>query len=1014
MGINIGIDVGSVSLKIALICDPDYVEQIWGCVEGGILKDRGEVRGKRLFLSPYMRIMGNPIQSTLDYLKKLEVFIPGMGSVRTTGVGGKLLAEVLGASFENEFKAIAKGIEVLYPKVRTVFEMGGMSSKYLLLEEDPETGRIGIVDYSTNGDCAAGTGSFMDQQAKRLRFSVEEIGDIVMRTDRSAQIAGRCSVFAKSDMIHAQQKGYKPEEILKGLCEAVARNFKGAITKGKPILKPVIFIGGVAANKGIAEAIREVFGIEPEEFIIPEEYAWIEAIGAAWISLEEEMGHYDLESAQEILDRSESPFPTNPPLTLERVLLLRDRVKPYSFEGKELPVDAYIGVDIGSVSTNLVLMDENGDLIHGIYLRTEGRPIEKVAQGLKEIKELFGDRVRIKGVGTTGSGRELIGELIGADTINDEITAHKTGAMFAGRTLVGREPDTIFDIGGQDSKFISIENGVVVDFTMNEACAAGTGSFLEERSEELGIKIEDFAGIALSSKAPIKLGERCTVFMEQDVNAYLQRGASKEDVIAGLAYSIAYNYINRVVRGRRIGDSIFFQGGTAYNDSVAAAFSIVLGKEIIVPPHNGVIGAWGAALLAKEKVEALGLKTRFRGYDVEKINYTVREFTCKGCSNFCNMQEFNIEGERTYWGDKCSERYRKRARAETEPIIQDLFALREKVIMDGYDPNSGDGPAIGIPRAMFFYELFPFFNAFLQELGFKVVVTEPTNTGIAHRGEEIAVGEPCFPVMVAHGHIDDLLNKGVDFILIPNIINAPVPEGLEVPESYFCPWAQTLPWVLRRAPELERKGALEKIIAPNIRFRFGKEFVAKSLYSEFKRFGLSRSEIYAATEAAYRAQDRFTRTLRKAGEEAVQTLMENKELGIILVGRPYNIYDKSITLDIPGKLRRYYGANIIPLDFLNVTEIDVSDVNFNMFWHSGRRILAAGKIASEHENLHLIYITNFKCGPDSFIKHYVGKASGKPFLVLQLDGHGNDTGIMTRCEAYLDSKGFLRRWRKGR
>ncbi len=329
-------------------------------------------------------------------------------------------------------------------------------------------------------------------------------------------------------------------------------------------------------------------------------------------------------------------------------------------------------------------------MVKEIYVKTDGRPVEVVNKGLADIWNEMGPRLNILGVATTGSGRELIGELIGADTVNDEITAHKTGATFIGRKLIDRVPDTIFEIGGQDSKFISLQDGVVVDFAMNEACAAGTGSFLEEQAEKLGINIiGEFAELALSSEAPVRLGERCTVFMERDVNSYLQRGADKKDLVAGLAYSIAYNYLNRLVGRRHIGDTIYFQGGTAYNDSVAAAFSMILDKDIIVPPYNGVVGAIGAALLAREKMSATSAPSRFRGWDLEKVDYTMREFTCKGCSNECDIRQFTIGDEKTYWGDKCSDRYRKRAKVDREPIIRDLVEFRNALFYSYVDRGRG-------------------------------------------------------------------------------------------------------------------------------------------------------------------------------------------------------------------------------------------------------------------------------------------------------------------------------------
>ncbi|MGH9680344.1 MAG: BadF/BadG/BcrA/BcrD ATPase family protein, partial [Candidatus Acidiferrales bacterium] len=335
------------------------------------------------------------------------------------------------------------------------------------------------------------------------------------------------------------------------------------------VLAPVAFIGGVSQNAGVAAAMADAFHLKPEEMIFPPLYAWMGAIGAALLASLKEVQtfHFDGAGSEEHDSTSKSYCE---PLSLENVLLLRDhpaasRTEPLPEVGRAA-IPAYLGIDIGSVSTNLALLDESGRLLHGIYLRTAGRPIEVVNQGLHEIEGLFGSRVRIRGVGTTGSGRELIGELIGADTINDEITAHKTGAMYVNHRIVrnldgagGNSPDvdTIFEIGGQDSKYISIDRGVVVDFAMNEACAAGTGSFLEEQAERLGVLIkEEFARLALSSESPARLGERCTVFMERDVNAALQQGASVPDVTAGLAYSVALNYLNRVVRGRKIGDVI--------------------------------------------------------------------------------------------------------------------------------------------------------------------------------------------------------------------------------------------------------------------------------------------------------------------------------------------------------------------------------------------------------------------------------------------------------------------------
>jgi len=1067
MAAQIGLDVGSTSVKLAAILDNDLA----GCFPvpshasltfrvTGTLKGPFGSGDATVMVSDYRRAHGTPFQTALDLLHEFRAVLPEScpSVICVTGSGASRVAEALGVASENEFKAIARGIALLCPEISTVFEMGGENSKYLFLDnagcrqgnEAPVS--TGIVDYSMSSQCAAGTGSFLDQQASRLQYRVEDIGPVVAQTSSSARIAGRCSVFAKSDMIHAQQKGYNTAEVLKGLCEAVARNFKSNIVKGRKVMPKVAFIGGVSQNAGVRQALQEAFHLAPEDVVVPELYAWIGAVGAASLAgLDHSLSpHPDIHSLTNRRSSSSlsSPLSSCEPLSLDNVLLLRDhpnasRTEPLPAIGSEA-IPAYLGIDVGSVSTNLALLDDSGRLLHGIYLRTVGRPVEVVHEGLQEIEKLFGARVRVCGVGTTGSGRELIGELVGADTVNDEITAHKTGALYVHDRIVrtlgsGNEiapcVDTIFEIGGQDAKYISIDHGVVVDFAMNEACAAGTGSFLEEQAERLGIQIKDeFARLALSSAAPARLGERCTVFMERDVNSALQRGATIADLTAGLAYSVALNYLNRVVRGRRIGNVIYFQGGTAYNDAVAAAFAGILGKRIIVPPHNGIIGAIGMALIAQEVAESrshmhlsrsrassterlpepLPVST-FRGFDLTKTRFQTREFVCKACSNYCDMKEITIDGQKTYWGDKCSDKFRKRVRTGRKPVIPDLLALHDQMLLDGYrapDPvaqlNSGT-PRVGIPQATFYYDRFPFWQTYCREIGFSVALSSATDRYIATQGAELSVAEPCLPVQIAHGHVEALLNGSpdrppVDYVLLPNVMDMEAPPSSTA--SQLCPWNQTLPFVVRSAPAFVEQQ--DKILAPNVYFRLGRDHVKRQLHGYFSRFGVNRTKSDLAVDRAYAAQESFTWRLIAAGKEAFDLIERSGEPAILLVGRPYNIYDRAGNCDVPRKLRELYGVNVIPLDFLPLDQTEVGDLHPNMFWNSGRRILAAGRFAQRHSNLHIIYITNFKCGPDSFIKHFLRDVARSPFLILQFDGHGNDAGYLTRCEAYLDSKGMFR------
>ena len=1060
MGIYIGVDVGAVSVKAAVLAPTEDAQAILGRPGGAaalrlLATPAGAERA--VLVTRYRRTRGRPLDVTREVLAELLKSVPAdrVSGLMLTGSGSRLVAQALGAPACNEFQACVRAIDLLHPHVRTVFEIGGESSRYIRLEPDPASGALGILDYSSNGDCAAGTGAFLDQQAKRLNFAVEEIGGLVEQTERAAQIAGRCSVFAKSDMIHAQQKGFAPAEVLRGLCNAVATNFRSAVVKGRTPVPPVALLGGVSANTAVVRSLREVFEFGDGQIFVPEAAESLPAVGAALGAAASRDGQ-PLELSRQLkrlsaTDESDGrAFPRTRPLSLERVKLLRDQIKPYRLPADRTPIDAYLGLDIGSVGTKLVLIDENGDVIHSIFTRTEGRPIEVVSRCLGEMEEAVGWGVKIRAVGSTGSGRELIGELVGADSITDEITCHKTGAAFVGDRLLGKRPDTIFEIGGQDSKYISLQEerqlgneatrqlggeatrhegtearrgeqypdrqggaeSIVVDFTRNEACAAGTGSFLEERAEELGVSIKDeFARLALSSKAPIKLGERCTVFMERDVNTYMQRGAQREDVIAGLAYSVVYNYINRVVRGRKIGECIFFQGGTAYNDAVAAAFSMVCDKEIIVPPHNAVLGAIGAALLAKEKIAATGMSTRFRGYDLRQVDYKLREFTCKGCGNQCSIQEFNVQGEKTFWGDKCSDRYRKQAKTDRKPVIPDLVALHHELLHadDVADPP-GATTTIGIPMAMYAYDMLPLWRRFFRGCGLKVVVSEGTNRATVRAGLDAVVAEPCFPIIVAHGHVAELVDRNVDYIWLPNVITAA--ERFPDVDSYVCPWGSTLPFIVRQAPAFRAWNG--RILCPTLSPQRGAELLGQDLVRTVTKLGVRRGVAKRAFEAAWAAQQQFQAAYSQAGQEALATLEQTGERGMVLVGRPYNIHDAGVSLAVARKLRELYGVNVLPVDALPVSGIDVRDVSDNMYWAYGQKILAAAKLVSQHPNLHIIYITNFKCGPDSFLKGYIRPASGKPFLTLQFDGHSNDAGMMTRCEAYLDSKGILRWWRQCR
>jgi predicted CoA-substrate-specific enzyme activase len=609
--LQLGFDIGSISINTV------------------VMNEKGNVIASR-----YDYCHGKPFEKLKEILDELESNYSKdqFTHLSFTGTGGKLGAELMGGSFVNEIVAQSTSVSALYPQARTIIEMGGEDSKLIFMDKlDEKASRLS--DFELNTLCAAGTGSFLDQQAKRIGISIEnEFGELSLKSEDPPRIAGRCSVFAKSDMIHLQQIATPIHDIVAGLCFAVARNFISSLGRGKTITFPVIFQGGVSSNIGMVRAFKELLKAKDEDFIIPDYNTTMGAMGAVLNSLSEGktetikyQGTGELEKhIHGEKSRGKSFEPLTPPQS-------EIKKEVYQIPKSDKPYEVYLGLDIGSLSTNVVLIDDQNRVIARRYLPTASNPLKAIRLGMAEIHEEMGNRVIIKGAGTTGSGRYLTGDFIGADLIRNEITAQATAAI-----AFDPKVDTIFEIGGQDSKYISINKGVVVDFEMNKVCAAGTGSFLQEQAEKLDINIiEEFGDMALDACNPAGLGDRCTVFMESDLNAFQQKGVEKANLVGGLAYSIVHNYIQKVVRKKKVGDHILFQGGVTNNRAVVAAFEKVTGKKIHIPPHFDVTGAIGAAMLARDHIIQNKLETRFKGFDISKIPYTVDKFTCKACSTQC-------------------------------------------------------------------------------------------------------------------------------------------------------------------------------------------------------------------------------------------------------------------------------------------------------------------------------------------------------------------------------------------
>ena len=1001
--LSIGIDIGSTSSDLVILDDEN-----------------------RVVLSDYRRTKGKPVETFRTQLRDILAKInpAGVETIAATGSAARLPAKILGIPFVNEVAAQAAAITHLYPDIQTatVIEMGGQDSKLIFLQ--PGEGRV--RDFALNTVCAAGTGSFLDQQADRLGINIEnEFSQLAVQSKNVPRMAGRCSVFAKSDMIHLQQQATPVCDILAGLCLALARNLKSNLGCGREFVKPIVFTGGVAANAGVVRAIEDAFETKQGEVLVPNAHFFTGAIGAVLVAKSKGLQHSIpanslLEKIDEYISRQGSSLQNAPRREVLATPVLpppKNNVRSDLLANATEPIEAYLGVDVGSLSTKAVVMDRYKRILAKIYLMTAGRPLDAIHQVMKSIGDQVQNKVKIIGAASTGSGRYLTGDFIGADIVINEITAQATGAA-----IVNPKVDTIFEIGGQDSKYISLNNGVVVDFEMNHACAAGTGSFIEEQANRLGISIKDeFANLAFASKSPVKLGERCTVFMESDLLSYQQQGAATEDLVAGLSYSIVANYLNRVVGRRKIGDNICFQGGTAFNKAVWAAFEKVTGKPIMVPDHHECTGALGAAAIAAEHIEQAaqltGVKpeSKFKGFEnLVNADYTVESFACDHCSNHCEIKKVKMVGsDPLFYGSRC-DRYNVKKTAQKKSrfgafeyrqtkLLEFSGLNRQPVLsrVEGSTIGNRQSKTIGIPMALASWQLLPTFSQFFSQLGFEVVLSGRTSKETIRKGVESVTAQPCFPIKVAYGHIVELIEKGVDYIFLPSIVStiAGFPQNKH---NHFCPYVQSFPYQVRSAFG-DKLGKTKLLIAP-LRLGEGDKLAKKTFVELGKRLNVSPSEARRAMEKGFEAQQGFDNSLTDKGREILASIREGEKL-FILVSRPYNGCDEGVSLQLPKKFTDA-GAEIVPMDMLDFSRARLSDekLHSEIYWSYGQKILRAADIIRQDNRLFAVYLSNFSCGPDSFLMPFFKDIMGdKPCLQLEIDEHSADAGVVTRIEAFLES-----------
>jgi predicted CoA-substrate-specific enzyme activase len=858
-----------------------------------------------------------------------------------------------------------------------------------------------IANVITGNKCASGTGEFFLQQLRRMDVSLAEAAHWTA-TANPYQVSGRCSVFCKSDCTHATNKGVPKSKVTAGLCKMMANKILELLKKVEH--QNIMIVGGATQNRTLIAYLRErIPGL-----IVPQAAACFEALGAALWALENTTR--PLPAITDLFRSDVSSFDRLPPLRR-----FSSQVEFKSIEKRTARAGdrTYLGLDVGSTTTKAVLIREaDNAILASVYLRTNGDPIAASRQCYRQIHAQVSAvvdprQIDIEGLGVCGSGRQIAGLHALTDGVINEIIAHATAAVYFDPAV-----DTIFEIGGQDAKYTYITNGVPSDYAMNEACSAGTGSFLEESAyETLGVKMEDIADIALLGQNVPNFNDQCAAFIASDIKNAIHEGVGREDILAGLVYSICMNYANRVKGNRPVGNKVFMQGGVCYNKGVPLAMAALVGKPIVVPPEPGLMGAFGVALEVKKRI-ANGLMQK-KSFDLavlarRSVTYG-RTFTCKGgkekCDRRCEIAMIALEGSTYPFGGACNRYVNLRRKVSFEVDRLDRVRFRQRLTFEdaAFRPvtatGSGKRGRIGFNRSFLVNTYYPLYASFFAELGFEPVLPATCSpTGIDRRNAAF-----CFPAELAHGYFHTLLNidPPLDYIFLPHFRAVPTHDNRM--NSQVCPFVQGETYFLRatfREQIAAAKALGSRLLTPLIDLTQGLESARDPLVETARSMGIGRRRARQAFAVACDRQRRHMDQMLAVGRQALAEIEENADrFAVVLFGRPYSAFVEEAHMGIPHKLASR-GVAVIPLDFL---PLDHATTTRHMYWGFGQLITKAAQIVKKHPQLFAVYITNFSCGPDSFLLGYFRGIMGrKPSLTLELDSHTADAGLETRIEAFLD------------
>ena len=972
----LGIDIGSTTVKIAIL----------------------DEQSKILF-SDYKRHFAN-IRETLRGL--LEKAYAQLGNLTLhpmiTGSGGLTLAGHLGVPFTQEVIAVATALKHLAPQTDVAIELGGEDAKIIYFEG-------GNVEQRMNGICAGGTGSFIDQMASLLQTDASGLNEYAKNYSSLYTIAARCGVFAKTDIQPLINEGATKEDLSASIFQAVVNQTISGLACGKPIRGHVAFLGGpLHFLSELKVAFIRTLKLDEEHIIDTDNSHLFAAIGSA-LNAKEDVSFSLDELVQKLSGEIHMEF------EVERMEpLFEDRAAYEAFQLRHAAHrvgtgdlstyhgNAYLGIDAGSTTTKIALVGEDGSLLYSFYSGNDGSPLKTAIRSLKEIYEQLPDDVHIVRSCSTGYGEALMKAAFLLDDGEVETVAHYYAAAF-----FNPDVDCILDIGGQDMKCIKIKNQTVDSVQLNEACSSGCGSFIETFAKSLNYSVQDFAQAALFAPHPIDLGTRCTVFMNSKVKQAQKEGATVADISAGLAYSVIKNALFKVIKvsdASELGKNIVVQGGTFYNDAVLRSFEKIANCEAVRPDIAGIMGAFGAALIARERFEA-GYQSKMLSYEqLLNLKYETSMAKCKGCTNSCRLTINRFSGGRQYIsGNRCERGIGGQKNAGQVPNLFE-YKLHRLFSYPSLDPDKAPRGTVGIPRVLNMYEDYPFWHVFFTNLGYRVVLSPSSNRKIYELGiESIPSESESYPAKLAHGHVEWLIRQGVDFIFYPALFY----ERDEVPGAnnhYNCPIVTSYSENIKNNVEAISGGAM-RLRNPFMSFR-DITTVTDALLDEFKE--LPAKEVKAAVQAGWEELAKVRQEVQKKGEETLEYLKSTGKRGIVLAGRPYHI-DPEINHGIPELITSF--------DIAVLTEDSVSHlgcperpliVSDQWMYHS--RLYAAASYVKTVDFLDLIQLNSFGCGLDAVTTDQVNdilSGSDKIYTCLKIDEVNNLGAARIRVRSLLSA-----------